>query len=196
MPGGLFVNGGTLYAANQMKARGGIHNDIGAYLAIAGGTTGFTSFAGGVGVNGVTSSTYALEVNGRIKSTAVNESSDIRWKKDISTLSDALTKVKELRGVNYKWRVDEFKDKEFDGDAQIGLIAQEVEKIYPELVCTDKEGFKSVEYSKIVAILIEAIKEQQKQFDTQQSKIEELQKTVTELVKISSSGTATATKNK
>ena len=84
--------------------------------------------------------------------------SDKSLKKDITPLENSLEKVKQLEGVSFKWKDNEEKD--------IGLIAQDVEKIFPELVSTNKEtGLKSVEYGKLTAILIEAIKEQQKQID-------------------------------
>ena len=58
-----------------------------------------------------------------------------------------------------------FKDKNFNDNKQVGLIAQEVEKIYPELVQTDNEGFKSIDYAKLTPILVEAIKELKQQND-------------------------------
>ena len=58
---------------------------------------------------------------------------------------------------------------------QIGVIAQEVEKVLPQTVLTPEDGYKSVDYSRFTPILIEAIKEQQKQID-------ELQKMVNHLV--------------
>lgn len=85
--------------------------------------------------------------------------SDIRYKKDIQPLQNALSKVMQLKGVSYYFRKDEFKEKHFTDDKQVGLIAQEVEKIYPELVQTDAEGYKSIDYSKLTPILVEAIKE-------------------------------------
>jgi hypothetical protein len=69
--------------------------------------------------------------------------------------------VLRLRGVSYHWKP------EFKGDArpQIGFIAQEVEAVLPELVNTDEQGFKSVAYANAVPVLVEAIKEQQRQLD-------------------------------
>ena len=77
--------------------------------------------------------------------------SDERLKDNIETLEDGLTKVEQLRGVTYTR----------DGRENIGVIAQEVEKILPEIVKTadDEMGTKSVDYSRITAVLIEAIKE-------------------------------------
>ena len=79
--------------------------------------------------------------------------SDIRYKKDIQTLPSALKNILSLRGVSYYW-----KDRN-DNTQQIGVIAQEVEKIYPQLVHTNEDGYKSVAYANLVSPLIEAIKE-------------------------------------
>ena len=79
--------------------------------------------------------------------------SDIRYKKDIQTLPSALKNILSLRGVSYYW-----KDRN-DNTQQIGVIAQEVEKIYPQLVHTNEDGYKSVAYSNLVSPLIEAVKE-------------------------------------
>lgn len=84
----------------------------------------------------------------------VTESSDLRLKTNIKTLSNALDKTIALRGVSYNW-----KDSNKSQNDQIGVIAQEVEKIYPEFVRTDEDGMKSVNYSQMVAVLIEAVKE-------------------------------------
>ncbi|MCF7835729.1 MAG: tail fiber domain-containing protein [Candidatus Marinimicrobia bacterium] len=89
-------------------------------------------------------------------------SSDIRLKKDITKLDNSLEKILQLEGVSFKW-----KDSEIQGDkTNLGLIAQDVEKVYPELVITDEEtGLKSVQYGNLIAPLIEAVKEQQKQIE-------------------------------
>lgn len=92
--------------------------------------------------------------------------SDIRYKKNILPLQNMLSKVMQLNGVSYYFKKEEFKDKNFNNNKQVGLIAQEVEKIYPELVQTDLEGFKSIDYAKLTPILIEAIKELKQQNDT------------------------------
>ncbi len=129
--------------------------------------------AGNVGI-GTTSANYKLLVNGRIKTNAINESSDERYKKEIQTIESALSKTIALRGVMYKWRTDKFAESFTDTTLQIGLIAQEVEKILPELVETDLDGYKSVEYSHIVALLIEAIKDQQILILNQRNDLEKL----------------------
>lgn len=108
---------------------------------------------------------YKLHVNGQIKSDGINETSDIRLKKDIITIDSALANVLKLRGVTFNWKTAENKDRNFETTPQVGVIAQEVEAIYPQLVKTDNQGYKSVDYSKLTAILIEALKEQEKKID-------------------------------
>lgn len=105
-----------------------------------------------------------------------SSSSDVRLKKDISTLDDSLNKVSNLRGVHFNW-----KNENQDPHLQIGLIAQEVEKEFPELVSTDNEGMKSVNYSGLVAPLIEAVKELKQQNEEQTREIEKLQEQVKRL---------------
>lgn len=87
-------------------------------------------------------------------------SSDERYKRDIEDIENASESLAELRGVTYFMRRDEFPDKGFEDTKQIGLIAQEVEAVFPELVHTAGDGYKSVKYGNVVAILIEAVKEQ------------------------------------
>jgi hypothetical protein len=106
-----------------------------------------------------------LDVNGSVNCTGGTCSSDIRWKKNVRPLSNSLSNILKLEGVNYDWRTDEFLDKNFSSKKQIGFIAQEVEKIYPELVRTDNEGYKSMDYMSMTAILVEAMKEQQQAID-------------------------------
>jgi len=129
--------------------------------------------SGNVGI-GTTTPAQKLEVCGNAKvvgqiianssnlSAGVTCSSDIRYKKDITPLTNALSNVMQLRGVNYFWKTKEFPEKQFPDTKQIGFIAQELEKVYPEVVFTDKDGYKSVDYSRLTPILVEAIKEQQK----------------------------------
>jgi hypothetical protein len=87
--------------------------------------------------------------------------SDSRLKKNISTLENSLNVVNQLRGISYQRIETEEKN--------IGLVAQEVEQVLPEVVIKDKDGYLSISYSNIVAVLIEAIKELN-------AKVEELKK--------------------
>lgn len=84
----------------------------------------------------------------------VQLTSDVRYKSNIQDLSGSLSNVMKMRGVSYNWL-----DPKKSQRKQIGVIAQEVEEVYPEFVHTNEEGMKSVNYSQMVAVLIEAIKE-------------------------------------
>lgn len=138
------------------------------YILKSTGTSATCSIIYDDGTNigiGTTVPSQKLEVSGKIRSNGINETSDIRFKKEIKQVPDALGKTLALTGVNYKWKIEEFPAKNFDDLLQMGLIAQDVEKVVPEVVVTDENGYKSVEYSKLVALLIEAIKEQDKKID-------------------------------
>lgn len=137
-----------------------------------------------------------LDVNGAVNCTGGTCSSDIRWKKEVKQIDNALTNIKKLRGVTYFWRTNEFSDKDFTEDKQIGVIAQEVEKVYPELVKTDIDGFKSMDYMSLTAVLLEGIKEQQKEIEVLKSKVNEVEKLKKMLLSMQSQLEAISNKNK
>ena len=101
----------------------------------------------------------------------LSQNSDIRLKKDITPLQNSLQKISQLNGYTYHWISEKS-----DPDLQTGVIAQEVRKLFPELVKEDNKGMLSVNYSGLIPVLIESIKEQQKQID-------ELKKLVDQLIK-------------
>lgn len=106
-----------------------------------------------------TSPQMALDVSGSIRASAdVTAYSDERVKENIITVDSALNKTNQLRGVYYN-RIGEVERK-------IGVIAQEIEQILPEVVHTDGDGMKSVSYGNIVGLLIEAIKELSSEIDS------------------------------
>lgn len=118
--------------------------------------------------NGANSSVLMLVGTGNATlAGTLTQSSDVRLKKNISTLNGTLDKVKKLRGVTYNWI-----DKTKDDAEQIGFVAQEVEAIFPQLVKTDDKGMKSVAYANMVPVLVEAIKEQQNQIDELKKMVE------------------------
>ena len=90
----------------------------------------------------------------------VNSTSDINLKENVQTVENAYDKVSNLRGVNFNWKDS--------GKYSMGVIAQEVEEIIPEVVLTNEEGTKSVNYQAMVGVLIEAVK-------TLQAKVEDLE---------------------
>jgi hypothetical protein len=85
--------------------------------------------------------------------------SDLRFKKDVTPFATVLDQLTALQPVHYFWRADEFPDRHFGTGETAGLIAQDVEKVLPELVETDKDGFKAVNYSKLPLFTIQAVKE-------------------------------------
>jgi outer membrane murein-binding lipoprotein Lpp len=87
--------------------------------------------------------------------------SDLRLKRDIAPLSGALEKVLTLQGVSFEWNREQYPALRLGRQREIGLIAQDVEQLYPELVFTSPDGLKSVDYAKLTPILIEAIRVQQ-----------------------------------
>jgi hypothetical protein len=105
------------------------------------------------------SPSYRLDVNGQLRASNVSVTSDQRLKANIRPLSGTLTQVRALRGVRYTFRREEFRDQNLPTGEQVGVLAQEVEKVYPELVSTDTQGFKSVNYAQLTPVLIEAVKE-------------------------------------
>ena len=120
----------------------------------------------GLGTSNI-SNTYKLQVEGAINASgSVTSSSDERLKKDIIKIKDSLSIVEQLNGYKFNFINDKLEK------THIGLIAQEVEKVIPEVVYEDNHGFKSVAYGNIVALLLEAIKEQQVMINELKGKIQ------------------------
>ena len=140
-------------------------------------------------INGDNANGKTFFVNGSAGGTSTwAQISDKRFKKDIVTIQNPIEKVMKLRGVNYNW-----KDKSLGEKLQMGFIAQEAEDIIPEVV--DKfEGKYTMSYAPITALLVEAIKEQQRiieelkkynsEMKTEINKIDVLQKQVDEITKL------------
>jgi Chaperone of endosialidase len=135
--------------------------------------------------------------------------SDARLKSDVQTIPSSLSKVRQLRGVTFRWNEDglrhfsrdietsvsagpratqeqqhEIRKKERDklrnelSKTRVGVVAQDVEAVLSEAVTTDADGYKSVQYDKLIPLLIEAIKEQDQRAERQQREIERLKKAV------------------
>jgi hypothetical protein len=109
--------------------------------------------------------------------------SDARLKTDIRTLAGALTAVQSLRGVSFRWDPAQFGGRTVPAGRQIGFIAQEAQRILPEVVTTDDRGYLNIQYANVVPVLVEAIKEQQKQIDAKNAAIEKLRSDADEAVR-------------
>jgi hypothetical protein len=167
-----FVNPYTSGGASTTM--GGI--TVGRYTATSGDTSAYMAFhvkdnsnnllermridwAGGLAINSVSAGSYQLYVAGTAAATSFTSLSDARFKRDVTPLRMALARVGQLRGVSYRWRRDEFPDRAFDDKPQIGFIAQELEQVLPEVVNTSTDGFKSVAYTGVIPVVVEAVKE-------------------------------------
>lgn len=136
---------------------------------------------GRVGIK-TTNPQYDLHVNGSVAGVgAYNNLSDLRLKSDVRALPDALAQVMRLQGVSFSWRRDEHPELNFSKGRHLGFIAQEVEKVLPEAVSKDGNGLYSVAYDSVIPVLVEAVKTQQQQIESQQKRLEDLERLVAEL---------------
>jgi hypothetical protein len=141
----------------------------GVYAQASGGTTNWAGyFVGNVFVSGT-----------------LTNPSDINLKQNLKPIANAVEKIMQLNGVYFEWMptvrfsIPDKEGKYAEGDeapkgTQVGVIAQEVEKVLPEIVLTDERGIKSVDYTKLTPLLIQAIKEQQQTISNQNEIIEML----------------------
>lgn len=109
---------------------------------------------------------WSSTIAGNLTATAYLHSSDARLKKDVETIKDPMALLAALRGVRYKWREND--------KPSYGFIAQEVEKVAADVVVTDENGMKAIEYDQFIAPLVEAVKAQQADIDALKREIREL----------------------
>src|SRR5437660_9112630 len=86
-------------------------------------------------------------------------SSDLRLKKNIQLFPPVLGKLIHLQPVSYEWRSDEHPEYHFGPERTTGLIAQEVEKDFPDMVAVDDRGYKAVNYTQLPLLLLQAVRE-------------------------------------
>ena len=149
---------------SYILAFGGVYTNVSSNLVGVNNFTGLTNLSGIVNLNGL------VNINGKNLEAELAlgkalPSSDERLKKNIHTITNPIEKVSALRGVSFEYKES--------GQKQIGFIAQEVEKIIPEVVGENPDGYKGVQYENVVGLLVEAIKEQQKQIDELKRQINE-----------------------
>jgi len=127
-------------------------------------SAGTISLNGNVVINGIMTAWY-------YDSDGVLQQSDARLKTNVQPILDSLTKIQQLKGVTFDWKES--------NDPSIGFIAQEVEPTFPELVSTNATtGLKSLNYSGIIPVLVEGMKEQQKQLDEYKKELDLLREQV------------------
>ena len=131
--------------------------------------------SGNIGIG--TSPSYTLHVNGSVAGTsAYNNLSDARLKKDVLAIEHSLDKVMALRPVTFNWNKTVNTDLILDDRNHIGFIAQEVEEVFPQVISTadDEMKTKSIAYSDLVPVLTKAIQEQQAQIEALKAQNETL----------------------
>ena len=129
-------------------------------LIDSGTITGSFSVSGSMRVTGNTVITGSINASDDI---VAYSTSDARFKININPISDSLSKLNQINGVEFDW-LENPEYHSFKGH-DVGVIAQEIEKVLPEIVTTKDNGYKAVKYEKIIPLLIEAIKAQQSQIN-------------------------------
>ncbi|KHD88270.1 MAG: hypothetical protein OM95_08925 [Bdellovibrio sp. ArHS] len=159
----------TVDATNKVVACAGQYSDY--WVPTTANRNNITYPGGNVGI-GTDTPTSLLDVNGIVVATSYMYRSDLRLKENIREIPDPLERTLKLRGVVFDWKNQDHMDK---GTDQLGFIAQEVERVFPEAVSTHPAtDIKSVAYGNLIAPLIEAMKDQQKIIDQQQREIAEI----------------------
>lgn len=102
--------------------------------------------------------------------------SDVRFKENVTPVQEALNTINNIQAMNYTYKTEEFADKNFPQGPQSGVMAQELEKVFPIAVETDSEGYKYVNYARLAPLLIESVKELSSLVEEQSQKIKELEK--------------------
>jgi Chaperone of endosialidase len=177
-----------------------VHGKNGIFLTIGGGSTGH-----GGGVVGAELNSYGdLSVKGIIRSQGVTVSSDIRLKSNIKNLNGSLASISKLQGLSYDFKpfgedsillqlnvmkgkedkdtrdIEKMKKlydkKKLENLNQIGFSAQDIQKIFPQLVKEDEKGYLAVNYTALIPVLVEGVKEQQAIIEAQRLEIDAMKK--------------------
>ncbi|MBS3096775.1 tail fiber domain-containing protein [Candidatus Woesearchaeota archaeon] len=131
--------------------------------------------AGNVGI-GTTSPSYRLDVAGDAHATSFPTSSDARLKKNIAPVTNSLDKLKNVNGVYFEWNEKYKQLGRATNGKQIGIIAQDLEKEFPELVTTwGNESYRAVDYGRLTAVLLEAVKELDAENQELKQRVEDLE---------------------
>ena len=173
-------NGTNLTATGDVAVNGGDITTTASTFNLANTNATTVNIAGASTTTSISASSGTTTVNNDLSvSGNFYNPSDMRLKKNIETLQDVLGKLEQIRGVSF-----EYKDQEkYTQGAKIGVIAQEINKVYPELVTTGDDGFLQVDYTQLTGILIQAVKEQQKQMEAMKAKLSGQQKQIDQIMK-------------
>jgi hypothetical protein len=167
---GISLSGGT--GAVTITNSGVTSLTAGTGVSVSGATGGVTVSIGQAVATSSSPTFAGLTINGAITATGditAFFTSDKRHKNTIQNIPNALDKVSKLNGVTWEWNEDV--NEVTKSTPKTGLIAQEVQEVLPEVVREREDGFLSLDYSKMVGLLVEAIKEQQSQIEELKSKL-------------------------
>ncbi|WP_276875255.1 tail fiber domain-containing protein [Chryseobacterium joostei] len=178
-PGYYFWNGTNWESvgvnSNIYTADGSITTPLASRNVDLNGKNLVFSGTGSVGIGTAPSASAKLDVAGTVKASAIDYNSDERLKQNITEIKSSDEIVSKLRPVSYFWN-ETGKKKGGNAQLQYGLVAQDVEKVLPNIVSTDNEGYKSVNYNELIPLLLQAIQEQGKKIDELQKEIQQLKK--------------------
>jgi hypothetical protein len=175
--GARFNFGDGDYAYLEEDTDDHVHIHGGSGITISSGTGQYTALTGGsVGI-GTTTPAYPLDVAGSCHATSFPTSSDARLKTNIQELQNVLDKLDKIRGVSFDWNSTYQAMGRSSGHREIGVIAQEVEAQFPELVTTwGDEHYRAVDYGRLTAVLIEAMKELKAENQNLKERIDAIEK--------------------
>ena len=122
-----------------------------------------------------------LHINGTLSANVMAKSSDIRLKSDVETIGSTIDQVMRLNPVSFRFTDPPLNEYSLPEGVQFGLIAQELEEVFPELVLTDPNGYKMVDYSSLSSLLIPAIQELKSEMEQKDETIEKLKQNEREL---------------
>ncbi|HCM35667.1 tail fiber domain-containing protein [Chryseobacterium sp.] len=178
-PGYYFWNGTNWESmgvnSNIYTADGSITTPLASRNVDLNGKNLVFSGTGSVGIGTAPSASAKLDVAGTVKASAIDYNSDERLKQNITEIKSSDEIVSKLRPVSYFWN-ETGKKKGGNAQLQYGLVAQDVEKVLPNIVSTDNEGYKSVNYNELIPLLLQAVQEQGKKIDELQKEIQQLKK--------------------
>lgn len=125
-----------------------------------------------------------MDVNGSIRANSTVYSSDERFKKDIKGLDSSIEKLKMLDGFSYIFtNTEDFvRNNQSNNNRSFGFVAQDFQKVYPELTYTDKDGYLSIDYVSLIPVLVEATKQQQSIIDDLITKVKTMEDMVNNLI--------------
>ncbi len=155
-------------------------DDTGSDRLFIDGSTGGTTYTSSLIYGYYGAGTKKVRINGNLEYTGSSgQVSDKRLKTNIVCINDVLDKLSSISGYYFDWNEIARENLVIPDGKQIGMIAQELETVFPELVFENDEGYKNINYTQLTPVLLQAVKEQQSQIVNQQKDISDLKAQIT-----------------